>query len=132
MDLQQIGQRDPLCLERQLDDGLHRGDVAEDLDGDAIGRLATLGESGLRLDQSSWSGIESLDLRGGDRLSSQEESGETLKADMARPGLVQVPGRSLSVRDVRCQIAGQGEIPSGERIRQVGVIAVALPVMYLI
>ena len=47
---------------------------------------------------------------------------------MTRSGLVQIPDRGLGVRYVRGEVAGRGEIPSGERIGQVGVIAVALMV----
>ena len=55
--------------------GVERGERSKlrrgaELDGDAIGALATLGDSGLRLDQSPWSGVETLDLRRGDRLGS--------------------------------------------------------------
>ena len=66
MDLQKISQREPLCLDRQLDWRTHGGDIAEDLDDDTIGGLAALGERRLRLDQSAWPGVESLDLGGGD------------------------------------------------------------------
>lgn len=128
MDLQQIGRRDLSCLAGQLDGGLHRGDVAEDLDRDTVGRFATLCQESFSFDQTTGSGVETLDLRRRHRFGPKQEPCQALETDMGRSGLVEVPDRDLGIGEVGGQIPGQAQIPTCERIWQVGVVAAALPI----
>jgi hypothetical protein len=128
MDSQQVGERDTPSFVRQFDRRLHGCDVAEDLDGNPVGCIATLGEEGFGFDQATGRGVEALDLRRSDRLGPEEEACQSFEADVRRPGLVEVSDRSLGVGDVGGNVAGQGQVPASEGIWQVGVEVAALPI----
>jgi hypothetical protein len=112
----------------QLDGSFHRGDVREDLDGDSIRGVASLSEYDLGVEQPARSGLQALDLGGGDRLGAQQEPREALQTDVRRRRGVQPPDGCFGVGQVGDEIGGKREIPPGERIGEVGVELAALTV----
>jgi len=109
----------------QLDCGLHRSDVGEDLDGDLIGGVAALGEHDLGIEQSARPGLQALDLRGGDRLGAQHEPCQPFQADMRCCGCVQPPDGGFGIAEVGDEVGRKFEIPTGEPIGEVSVVIAA-------
>ena len=128
MDPEEVVEGDRVGRRAQLDGGLHRGDVGEHLDRDPIGGVATLGEHDLGVEQPAWPCLQSLDLRGGDRLGAEQEPCQPFEADMRCSGRVQPANRCFCVAEVSDEIGRKGELPSGERVGEVGVVVATLAV----
>jgi hypothetical protein len=104
MNGEDVLKRDRLDGSRKLDRGLHRSDVAEHLNGDAISPTAALGQGDLGVEQSPGAGIEAFDPRRRHRFRPEQEARQPLEAHMPGPDVVQGAYRRLGVSDVpdRC------------------------------
>ena len=110
MDPEEVVEGDGVGRRAQFHGGLHRGDVGEDLDRDSIGGLATQGEHSLGIEQPAWPCLQSLDLRGGDRLGAEQEPRQPFEADMRGSGCVQPANRSFGVAEVSDETGRKGGV----------------------
>jgi hypothetical protein len=128
VDTEQVVEGDRVGRRAQLDSGLHGCDVGEHLDCDPVGCVATLSKHDLCVEQAAWTCLQSLDLRGGDRLGAQQEPRQPFEADMRCSGRVQPANGGFGVAEVGDEIGGEDGVPPGERVGEVGVVVATLAV----